>query len=105
MKKTQQGYNRHRLKRSEVYEHEREKEHPVVALAMGGDFSTQNPGFSTQKVENPVKTTCPIWFCFGVGEREMFRNVVECHVKGKNALGLGPFYGAVKCDNNDNNIT
>ena len=44
-----------------------------------------------------------VWF--GVGEREMFRNVVECHVKGKNALGLGPFYGAVKCDNNDNNIT
>ena len=44
--------------------------------------------------------------CFGVGEREMFRNVTECHVKGKNALGLGPFlYGAVKCDNNDNYIT
>ena len=62
MKKTQQGYNRHRLKRSEVYEHEREKEHPVVAMAMGGDFSTQNP-----KVENPVKTTLHVRFGFVSG--------------------------------------
>lgn len=63
----------------------------MVAMAMGGDFSTQNPGFSTQKVENPVKTTCPILFCFGVGERERFRRDSRVSCEGKKRARAGTF--------------
>ena len=68
---------------------------------MERDFFPQNP-----KVENPVKTTCPILFGSGLASGRCSVETRECHVKEKNALGLGPFlYGAVKCDNNDNYIT
>lgn len=58
----------------------------MVAMAMGGDFSTQNP-----KVENPVKTTCPILFCFGVGERERFRRDSRVSCEGKKRARAGTF--------------